>query len=507
MTKQKVAIIGAGYGGLALANILAKAGYAVTVYEKHSTPGGRAGHLEQDGFSFDTGPSWYLMPEIFDHYYELFGKRASNELKLTRLSPGYKVFFEHDQPIEVSGDIDADAELFESYEKGAGEALKMYVASSAQTYTLAVRHFLYSNFERTVEFLNPEVLRHAARMLRLALRPLHSYVSRTVADVRLQKMLEYHMVFLGTSPFQAPALYSLMSNLDFMSGVYYPMGGMYRLIESMVEIGQELGVTYVYDAEVARIVVNQGEAVGIELASGVRVDADIVVSNSDLHHTEMKLVPEEYRSYPERYWNRREPGPGALLVMLGIKGELSMLRHHNLLFVDDWRGNFRAIYEDKEIPEAASLYVCNPSKTDPGVAPTGTENLFMLVPMPAGVILSEDEQAHHVDKFIAQFAQMIKVPNLMERIITKAVVGPQDFLTQYYSWQANALGGQSHILWQSAMFRTPNKSKRVTNLYYVGASTTPGIGLPMCLIGAELVYKRIKGDKHSGPIERIEMET
>lgn len=506
MTKQKVAIIGAGYGGLALANILAKAGYAVTIYEKHSTPGGRAGQLKQDGFSFDTGPSWYLMPEIFDHYYELFGKSAAEELSLTRLRPGYKVFFEHEKPIEISGDIDADAKLFESYESGAGEALTKYVASSAQTYKLAVRHFLYSNFERPIEFLDPEVLRHAVRMLRLAFRPLHSYVSRTVADVRLQKMLEYHMVFLGTSPFQAPALYSLMSNLDFMSGVYYPMGGMYRLIESMVKIGKSLGVKYVYDADVTRILVDEGTAKGIELAGGATIHADIVVSNSDLHHTEMKLLTKEYRSYPERYWSRREPGPGALLVMLGVKGRLPTLRHHNLFFVDDWRGNFRAIYEDREIPEAASLYVCSPSKTDPDVAPKGTENVFMLVPMPAGVILAEDEQAHHVDRFIAQFAQMIDTPNLTDRIITKAVVGPQDFLTQYYSWQANALGGQSHILWQSAMFRTPNKSKRVANLYYVGASTTPGIGLPMCLISAELVYKRIMGDTHSGPLEKIETE-
>jgi len=505
MAKPRVAIIGAGYGGLALANILAKAGYEVTVYETHSTPGGRTGRLEQDGFIFDTGPSWYLMPEIFDHYYELFGKRASEELNLTRLRPGYKVFYEHDQPIEVTGDLTEDAKLFESYEKGAGTALEKYVSASAQTYTLAVRHFLYSNFQRVGEFLAPEVLRHAARMTRLAFQPLHSHVARTVADVRLQKILEYHMVFLGTSPFQAPALYSLMSNLDFMSGVYYPMGGMYRLIESMVEIGESLGVKYVYETEVKSILVENGNAVGLEFVNGERVDADIVVSNSDLHHTESKLVPEAYRSYPETYWNRREPGPGALLVMLGVTGQLPMLRHHNLLFVDDWRGNFKAIYEDKHVPDMASLYVCNPSKTDSSVAPKDTENLFILVPMPAGVILSEEEQAVHLDRFIGQFAQTIGVPDLSDRIITKSVFGPQDFLTQYYSWQANALGGQSHILWQSAMFRTPNKSKRVKNLYYVGASTTPGIGLPMCLIGAELVYKRITGDTHSGPVEQIEV--
>lgn len=502
---KTVAIIGAGYGGLALANLLAKAGYDVTIYERSRAPGGRAGVVHQDSFTFDTGPSWYLMPEVFAQYYALFDKSSVEELHLIRLRPGYRVFFESAAPITIAGDLEADAETFESIEPGAGEKLHRYVARSQKIYDLSVKHFLYTNFQRLRELFHPEILRGGLSMLRFTAQTIDRYVSRYFSDLRLKQILQYHMVFLGSSPFQAPAMYSLMSTLDFKSGVFYPKRGMYSLVESQVSLGKSLGVRYEYDADVQRIIVENGAATGLELRNGRTILADIVVSNADLHFTETALLAPEHQSFPESYWKRRHPGPSALLISLGVRGALPQLLHHNLFFVDDWRDNFKAIYEDYAVPESASLYVCNPTKTDSDVGPNGTENLFILVPLPAGVTLSTDEKAALTTRFIEQFARMAGVSNLASRIITQYVYGPDEFSRDFHSWLSGALGGQSHLLSQSALFRTPNKSRKVQNFYYVGAGTRPGIGLPMCLIGAQLTYKRIRGIRAGGPLTKEEL--
>lgn len=502
----KVIIIGAGYGGIALANLLGKKGYEVHVYEKNAKPGGRVGNYKADGYTFDTGPSWYLMPEVFAQYYELFGEDAEKELELQRLTPGYTVFFENEPPVTIQGNVDEDAKTFESLEAGAGERLYKYVEKSSLTYHLAVKKFLYSNFSHLSHFVKKEVFTHALAMLRLVFQPLDRYVSKQFHDRRLRQILEYHMVFLGSSPFQAPALYSLMSTLDFMSGVYYPKRGMYSLVESLMGLGQAYDITYHFSADVESILVENGAATGIRLAGGQTVGADIVISNADLHHTETQLVPAEYSSYPETYWQKRQPGPSALLMFMGVTGTLPMLTHHSLLFVDEWQENFRAIYEEGTLPHPASLYLCNPSKTDKSLAPKGHENLFVLVPLPSGVSLDEEMLEDLADDYVKQIGRMIDVPDFAKRVDYRACYGPDDFEIDYNSWLGGALGGQSHLLKQSAIFRTPNKSKKVANLYYVGAGTTPGIGLPMCLISAQLVMKRILGDNTSGPLHPEQLE-
>lgn len=499
-------IIGAGYGGLALANIMAKDGYEVHVYEKNDIPGGRAGLLKQDGFIFDTGPSWYLMPEVFEQYYRLFGKSAQKELDLIKLQPAYRVFFEAYEPVTIYGELKKDAKTFNLIEPGAGKALRSYVARSSETYRLALKHFLYTNFQRPRELLQKEVLRNLPRMLKLAFRPLHRYVARYFHNLHLQQILEYPMVFLGSSPFEAPALYSLMSSLDFESGVYYPKRGMYDLIQSMVRLGKELGVTYHYGQPVQRIIVEHGRAVGVKLQTGPTAKADIIVSNADTHFTETELLPRRYQSFPQKYWDKRRPGPSALLLSLGIKGKLPQLEHHNLLFVNDWRENFHAIYQDHVIPKNASMYVCNPSKTDPKLAPKNHENIFVLIPLPSGVQLNEYEQQQLAERFINQLGDMIDEPELSQKIVTKHIFGPNQFGSRFHAWQNGALGGESHVLLQSALFRTPNKSKKVKHLYYTGAGTVPGIGLPMCLMSAQLTYKRIKGIKRGGPLNGIGKE-
>lgn len=505
---QKVIIIGAGYGGMALANLLAKKGFDVHVYEKNPELGGRIHAVRRDGFLFDLGPSWYLMPEVFDQYYSLFGQSAQARLDLLRFTPGYSVHFEKYEPILIQGDVEKDVEVFERIEPGAGSRLRQYVAKSSRAYAIAVEHFLYNNFS-SISSLKAmfrwPVLRHSFDMLGLTMRTLDGYVSSQFRDIRLKQLLEYHMVFLGSSPFQAPAIYTLMSHLDYRSGVYYPRRGMLSLIEDLRALGEELGVRYHSNSPVAQIQITDGKATGVVLEDNSVIAADIVVSNADLRHTETMLVPEEYRSFTEAYWSKRQPGPGAMLLSLGIRGSLPTLQHHNLYFVDNWRENFDSIYVDAKIPENASIYVCNPTKTDASLAPADHENIFVLMPLPAGVQLSATDTQVLTERCIEILARMTGEDDLAERIVSKHVFGPNDFGERFNAWELNAFGGESHLLSQSVIFRTPNHSKKISNLYYVGAGTLPGIGLPMCLIGAQLVYKKINGIRDEGPLTQEQL--
>lgn len=499
---KKVAIIGAGVGGLAAANLLAKAGYTVTVYEKNAWLGGRAGREEIDGFIFDTGPSWYLMPGVFEQYFSLLDTSAAEQLKLIKLSPAYKVFFESHAPISISGNLAIDAATFEAIEPGAGKALERYVARSKTTYRLSLQHFLYSNFERIGELLQPTILQNAWRLLRFSTQSIHRYVSRFFRHPRLQQLLEYPMVFLGTSPYEAPALYSLMSALDFDEGVYYPKGTMYSVVESLVRLGKQLGVRYYTASEVVRIATSGTTVNGITLHTGELIECDYLIANGDLYHTETALLEPAYQSFSARHWQRVQQSPSALLLFLGVKGGVPELEHHSLMFVDAWRDNFTAIYDTKSIPAPASLYISKTSATDK-TAPKGHENLFVLVPLPAGISLDAKQTDKLAATIIAQIESMANI-TLTERIVTKKVFGPDHFYTHYFSYQ-NSMLGPSHKLLQSAMFRTRNKSKKLDNLFYVGAGTVPGVGVPMCLISAELVYKRIAGIHHGKPLRPEEI--
>lgn len=505
MKKPTAIIIGAGYGGMALANILGRAGYRVDVYEKNLAPGGRISTVEKEGFLFDLGPSWYLMPEIFEQYYQLFEESANDSLKLLRFQPGYKVFFEKHPSLVIKGDVQADKNTFENIEKGAGKKLEKYVAKSSLAYNISTKYFLYNNHFRIRDLLRFSIIKNAPRLIRLTMNNLDNYVKKYFHDLRLKQLLEYHMVFLGSSPFQAPAIYTLMSHLDYKTGVFYPKNGMLSLVSDMQRIGQQFDIEYHYGRPVDRIIVKDGAASGVQLVDGKDIYADIVISNADLEFTESQLLSEESQSFPASYWEKRQPGPGAVLISLGIKGKLHNLLHHNLYFVENWRENFRDIYENKQIPDSASIYVCNPSKTDSSLAPENHENIFILMPIPADVEVSDIELDKITKKCIKILADITNVTNLSERIAVKHVFGPKDFKEKFNAWQFNAFGGESHVLSQSIRFRTPNKSHKVKNLYYVGAGTVPGIGLPMCLIGAQLTYKQIISSKKPGPLKASDL--
>lgn len=503
MSLKSATIIGGGIGGLATANLLAKAGYDVTICESRNQLGGRMGLLELDGFRFDTGPSWYLMPEVYDHYFNVLGTSADEQLSLTKLSPAYQVFLQDEaEPVVITGDETIDAATFEAREKGAGKALTRYLDSAEKTYRLSQKHFLYTTFDDPRHLAKADILKSGLAMIQAALTPIDSFVNKYVHDLGLRQILEYPAVFLGSSPFSAPALYHLMSYLDFRQGVFYPQGGLYSVTEAFVKLGTELGVKYRLNQGVASINVNDGVVSGVTLESGEAIDSAIVISNADMHFTQTKLLQPAYQDYPAKYWQKRQAGPSALLMYLGVKGELPELQHHNLFFVQNWRQNFTDIFAALDWPTPASIYVSKPSATDDAVAPSGQENVFVLVPLPAKPDLHQHDLEKYANMYLDQIAQQAGIPDLKERIVTKKLYGPNDFANDYHAWNGTALG-LSHELKQSAMFRPKTRSKKVKNLYYVGANVQPGIGVPMCLISAELVYKQIVGDRSPGRVSGV----
>ncbi|NUL45761.1 phytoene desaturase [Cellulosimicrobium funkei] len=567
---ENVVVIGGGIAGLASAALLAREGYSVDLVEARESFGGRAGSWEHEGFRFDTGPSWYLMPDVFDHFFRLLGTTAEAELDLQQLDPAYRVFFEghegqqgtersegnvgHEgdggarpEPLDIAADRDVNIARFEAVQPGAGRALARYLDSAQRTYDMAIERFLYTSFTSIRPFLSRGVAGQAHRLGPLLLQSLERFVARRFTDPRIRQVLGYPAVFLGSSPDRTPGMYHLMSALDLTGGVLYPQGGFGHLMDVMVRLARESGVRLHAGTAATAILTESDQqdqqsqkdrqdrrdrrhhrrhfdhrnrrALGRRLkarATGVRVrgrdgeerelPAGVVVSAADLHHTETTLLPRPLQTFPEAWWSRRTSGPGGVLVMLGVRGTLPELQHHSLFFTRDWKANFSAIAAGT-VPDPASVYVCKPSATDPGVTPDGHENLFVLVPMPADPALGRggldgngDPMIEKIaDAALEQVARWAGIPDLAERTVVRRTVGPTDFAEDLGAWRGGILG-PAHTLAQSAFFRAGNASRRVEGLYYAGSSTIPGIGLPMCLISAEILIKRLRGDHSAGPL-------
>lgn len=502
---QNIVIIGAGISGLAAAAMLAKQGHTVQLFEKNAEVGGRAGKWERDGFSFDTGPSWYLMPEVFEHFYELMGTSVPEQFDLERLDPGYRAYFEgYDQPFDLDGGDGARDSLL-ALDPGSKKSLDAYLKSAQETYEIALERFLYGSFRSFKDFVTPSVLRQLPRLAKLLTSSLDGMVQSHTSDPRMRRVLGYPAVFLGGSPLKTPAIYHLMSHLDVNQGVFYPQGGFHRIVESIEALARDAGASIIVNADVQRIVVENGKAVGIEYVDEhgkqVRVDADTVIAACDLHFVEHNLLQPEHRDHSESWWQRGKSGPGAVLAMVGVEGKLPQLAHHTLFFADDWEKGFAEL-EGSTLPETPSIYIGKPSATDPEVAPADDECLFFLIPVASKEHFGRGGEdgagdatiEQFVDRVIQQVSDWADIPDLAQRIKVRKTVAPADFQTDLNAWNGTALG-PSHTLRQSAILRAGNKSRKVKGLYFAGSSTIPGIGVPMCLISAELMVKELMGNK------------
>jgi phytoene desaturase len=517
-------VIGGGIAGLATAGLLAREGHQVTLLERLDQFGGRVGTLERDGFRFDTGPSWYLMPRVFDHFFELMGTSTSEQLDLHDLQPAYRIFSEPSaagntpDPVTIPRGAKQVEAVFAGLEPGSAQVLETYLDSARKTTDMAEQFFLYNPFTRLSSLLKRPVLGSLPKLVSLLTTSLEAYVAKRFTHPVLRQVLGYPAVFLGTNPSDAPAMYHLMSALDLDEGVQYPMGGFSQIVERLEHLARAAGATLITGADVTEIMTDPSGSSKKSQVTGVRwrdsegveheAAADIVVSGADLHHTETALLSAPNRSYPEQWWQEKISGPGAVLVLLGVKGELPELAHHSLLFASDWHKNFDDIFgKNPAIPDPASIYICKPSASDPGVAPAGHENLFILVPIPAepqigagGPDGAGDQRVEQTaDAVIEQIATWANIPDFADRIVVRHTIGPADFASDYNSWRGGMLG-PAHTLRQSAMFRPQNASKKVQGLYYAGSTTSPGVGVPMCLISAELVLKRVRGDHSAGPL-------
>jgi len=488
MKKKSVVIIGAGFGGLAAAALLAKDGYEVSVLERNEQPGGRASSLIADGFRFDMGPSWYMMPEVFEKFFAEFGKKTSDYFKLIRLEPQYRVFFGDKTQLDITGDIEKDKQTFEKIEPGFSAKFDQYLTESKLKYEISMKSVLYKNMSSLFDLMNVDMMKLGARLA--IFQPMHSYISKFFHHTKIQQILEYNLVFLGCSPKNAPSLFSLMTHVDFNLGVWYPEGGIQSLVNAVEAVGKELGVKYVYNTPVQQLVVKNGRITEVVTPTKIYTP-DIVISNADYKFTESVLSDQTLRTYSDKYWTKKVMTPSAFLLYLGVKGKLPKLQHHNLYFGDDWSKHFDDIFTNPRWPIDPSIYINKASQTDDTVAPKGHENLMVLVPIAAGLEESSSWRSHYADYIIDFIEEKLEI-NLKNQIVYKKIFSVTDFAERYNSYQGNALGGLAHTLFQSAIWRPNNYSKKIPNLFFVGANTVPGIGVPPAFISAHLVRDRLK---------------
>jgi phytoene desaturase len=508
-----VAVIGGGFGGLSTACYLADAGADVTVLEKNEQLGGRASRLEAEGFRFDMGPSWYLMPDVFERFFAHFDRSPDEYYALQRLDPHYRIFFKDGDRLDVTPDVESNVETFESYEPGAGEALREYLDTSEEHYDVAMNQFVYEDRPRLRDWVDPDVMRAAPIGLRL-LGTMDDYVSGYFENPKLQQIMQYTLVFLGGSPKNTPALYNMMSHVDFNLGVYYPEGGIGAVVDGLVELGEELGVAYRTNAEVVEII-SRKHGFELELAAtpdarfdapeapaaadggahtetGDRLRFDLVVSDADYAHTEQELLPEHLRVYDESYWESKTYAPSAFLLYLGVEGDVEPLAHHTLVLPTDWDPHFEQIFDRPAWPDDPAYYLCVPSATDDSVAPEGHSNLFVLVPIAPGLEDSPATREAYREKVLADVTRNTGV-DIRDRIVFEESFCVSDFADRYHSMQGTALG-LAHTLRQTALLRPDRRSKAVPGLYFTGSYTTPGIGVPMCLIAGEHTARAVVED-------------
>jgi phytoene desaturase len=499
---KNVVIIGSGFAGMSAASFMAKAGWSVTVLEKQDMPGGRARKFTGEGFSFDMGPSWYWMPDVFERYFNCFGHTVSDYYELQRLDPSYRVYW-NDKPMDIPANYEALRQLFESVEKGAAEKLDAFLKEAAYKYEVGVNKLVHKPGRSLMEFIDADL---AKGILKLdVFTSMKKHISRYFTDPRLQQLMEFPVLFLGAMPDNIPALYSLMNYADVKGGTWYPKGGMYKIVEAMYAVAKEQGVKFCFNEEVTGIEVQEGKAkavitqstanlhagqAGSQLSTTMRYEADVVIGGADYHFIENNLLPAHYRSYTEKYWNERVMAPSCLLYYVGLNKKLKNILHHSLFFDVDFARHGHEIYKNPGWPSAPLFYVSATSVTDASVAPANSENLFFLIPVAAGLKGDTEELRNDYFKKIVKRFEKLTGESIEGSIIYKKTYSVSDFVNDYNAFKGNAYG-LANTLRQTAILKPSIKSKKVTNLFYTGQLTVPGPGVPPSLISGEVVAKEI----------------
>jgi len=485
--KHRVIVIGSGFAGLSVATHLAHEGYDVEVFEKNASLGGRARKFEQDGFTFDMGPSWYWMPDVFEQYFEKFGKRVEEYYELIRLDPSYRVHFAEDHQMELPASMEGMYALFEKYEPGSSKNLKKFLEEAAYKYEVGINDLVYKPGQSLTEFLDMRVIKGAMRLQ--LFNSLSSHVRKYFKNPYLIELLEFPVLFLGAKASKTPALYSLMNYADIVLGTWYPKGGMHKIVEAMVSLAKEKGVKFHTSANVSEILIEDGKASGIKIENGKEYKSDVVISGADYHHTESKLLSQESRNYSKEYWEKRTMAPSSILYYVGLNKKIDGILHHNLFFDTDFQKHAAQIYDKPEWPDEPLFYVSATSVTDDTVAPEGCENIFILIPTAPGLMDDQKIKDQYFDLVMRRMEDTYE-QNIRDHVIFRRDFACSDFIQDYNSFKGNAYG-LANTLKQTAVLKPSLKNKRVKNLYYTGQLTVPGPGVPPSLISGAVVAKEV----------------
>jgi len=482
--KKTITIIGSGFSSLAASCYLAKEGYNVTILEKNNTVGGRARQFIKDGFTFDIGPTWYWMPDVFEKFFADFGKKPSDYYQLDKLNPAYIVYFDELEAIQIPDNLPDILEIFEIQEKGSAKHLETFLDNAKHNYEVAIKDLVYRPGISISELITPVTIKKANQFF----TTIRQSVRKNINDNRLQQIMEFPVLFLGAKPSNTPSFYSFMNYADFGLGTWHPKGGMYEVVKAMINLATELGVEIKTSQNVEKINVDNGLVKSV-VSNGKIIYSDVVLSGADYHHTET-LLDEKYRGYSEKYWNSKIFAPSSLLFYVGFSKKIKNVSHHTLFFDTEFDVHAKAIYDDPKWPEKPLFYASFPSKTDESVAPEGKEAGIFLIPIAPGIEDTPEIREKYFNSIMERL-EALTHQKVTDDIIFKESFCVNDFINDYNSYKGNAYG-LANILTQTAFLRPKIISKKVKNLFFTGQLTVPGPGVPPSIISGKIVSDLIK---------------